>query len=111
MPYKNYKDKIAHNRRYYKGWYLENGRKRNPDYLLVIKEWIKNHKTERSASNILRYAIKIGKIKKPKTCSKCKRETKISGHHTNYLYPLRVVWVCSSCHKKIHSKLDLDRLA
>lgn len=39
----------------------------------------------------------------PEPCSECHRENvKIVGHHTNYLRPLDVVWLCERCHGRAH---------
>ncbi len=49
--------------------------------------------------------IQIGEAIKPKNCSICDDDGggRIVGHHPDYDKPLEVVWVCSSCHRKIHS--------
>lgn len=39
---------------------------------------------------------------KPKCCEMCERETRLSRHHEDYSKPNEVVWVCGSCHRKIH---------
>ncbi len=51
----------------------------------------------------LRRAVKSGQIKKPSQCYFCGSTGKILGHHTDYLKPLDVVWVCQPCHKKLHN--------
>ncbi len=40
---------------------------------------------------------------KPKNCEMCERETRLNGHHKDYNKPFDVIWVCGSCHRKIHS--------
>ncbi len=109
MSYKNPEDKRIHNQRYYKKWYAKNGRNRAINYCEAIIKWQKKHLKEIAIQGKLRYAVKIGKIIRPTTCSKCERKTRISGHHENYSKPLKVVWVCSSCHKKIHLGWSLDK--
>jgi hypothetical protein len=53
----------------------------------------------------LQYAVKIGKIKKPTTCSVCNKvSSKINGHHENYNKPFEVIWLCNGCHQKLHNK-------
>lgn len=54
------------------------------------------------ARNKLRYAVRTGKIMKPKICEKCFDKAKLHGHHSDYNKPLEVLWVCNYCHKKIH---------
>lgn len=59
------------------------------------------------AGNLLRYAVKNGKIKKPKQCERCSKKTKLEGHHEDYDYPLKVIWLCRKCHILEHKKLSL----
>ena len=40
---------------------------------------------------------------KEKPCVICGK-TNVIAHHEDYLYPLRVVWLCESCHVKVHSR-------
>jgi hypothetical protein len=50
-------------------------------------------------------AIKDGKIKKPKKCSRCDKKGKVLAHHKDYYKPLEVIWVCQVCHKQIHKEI------
>lgn len=87
---------------YYRSWYNKNGRDRAVDYQEAIIEWQINHPEKYKASRILQYAVKTGRIVKPKLCQRCKKEKRLSGHHENYNEPLKVLWLCSSCHKLKH---------
>jgi hypothetical protein len=49
------------------------------------------------------YAIKTGKLKRPDHCLRCGLICTPQGHHPDYSKPLKVVWLCDSCHKKEHS--------
>jgi hypothetical protein len=58
-------------------------------------------KPQRSAWNALYYALRIGKISKPDTCSVCSEQVggdKIQSHHEDYTKPLDVIWCCQDCH-------------
>lgn len=82
---------------YYQGKGGENVRK-------AIKKSTLKHINKCCARQKVRYAIRTGKIIKPKTCEICKKRPKrIEGHHEDYNFPLKVIWVCTSCHA------DLDR--
>ena len=50
----------------------------------------------------LNSAVSSNVIRKPKKCSQCKRIAVLHGHHENYAQPLKVLWLCRSCHNSIH---------
>ena len=94
-------------KKYYRKWYSEHGRDRAVDYAEAVREWEKRNPEKISAHGKVKYALKVGKIIKPKFCMNCQRETRLSGHHRDYTKPLEVLWLCSSCHKLEHSKSHL----
>lgn len=53
------------------------------------------------ARTMLYAAVKSGKVLKPNRCSKCKSNRNIQGHHTDYLKPLEVIWLCKICHDMV----------
>lgn len=58
---------------------------------------------KRNASAYVHKAIKSGRLIKPNKCSVCgKTNCKIQGHHRDYDKPLKVDWLCISCHVKVH---------
>lgn len=96
----NYRKKQAD---YYRNWYKKNGRNRAIDYLEATNEWRINHPLAISAHRKVYVAILKGEIIKSKKCNICFRKTKLVGHHNDYSKPLEIMWLCSSCHKKIHN--------
>lgn len=104
---------------YFRDWYKRNPenskirtkrsvefRKNNPD---KIKRYLKEQKDKNpekfKAGHILRNAVFRKKIVKPNTCEKCMmQKDRIEAHHEDYSKPLEVVWLCVSCHKKMHRK-------
>lgn len=50
----------------------------------------------------LQAAIDNGELVRPKKCSKCKQAKKVYGHHEDYSEPLKVVWLCATCHNLAH---------
>lgn len=102
-----HKEYVSKNRQkvksYYRNWYKKNGRNRAIDYVEAIIDWQNKHPEGRKAHRELQYAVKTGKIKKPKKCSECHEIKKLSAHHEDYSKPLAVLWLCSSCHKLKHS--------
>ena len=53
-----------------------------------------------AAHSIVNYAVRSGKLKKPRKCSECPQTKMIHGHHEDYYKPLDVIWLCQVCHKK-----------
>ncbi len=63
------------------------------------------HKHKWTARAKLRYAVKLGIVKKPNHCEKC-LVTKIQAHHHKGYdkeYELDVQWLCSKHHAEIHN--------
>lgn len=55
----------------------------------------------RSAQSLLRYHVQAGNIVRPSTCEDCGASDRpIEGAHFNYDEPLRVRWLCVSCHRR-----------
>jgi hypothetical protein len=65
-----------------------------------------------AAQQKCRKAIKKGIIQRPDACSECKIFCKPDAHHQDYNKPLEVVWLCKSCHLKVHQghKFHRERL-
>lgn len=70
----------------------------------VTNKWRMRNKEKAACHQQVVRALKKGKIKKPETCLMCGKNDKLHAHHSDYKKPLEVVWVCPSCHRKIHSK-------
>lgn len=49
-------------------------------------------------------AVKKQKLFRPKDCPYCGKKTKIEGHHPDYNKPNEIMWLCKSCHIKLHAK-------
>ena len=48
-------------------------------------------------------ALRLHKLRKPKRCERCLRESeKLRAHHDDYSKPLEVTWLCPACHQEIH---------
>ena len=71
---------------------------------LQIAWRLKNrHKTR--AHGAVASAIKKGLIKSPAKCEQCnKKSNNLHAHHSDYSKPLDVLWLCASCHSKLHGK-------
>ena len=95
------KDKI---REYYREWYAKNGRTRSPFHREYILQWNQNNPGKRRAHALVARAIKQGTLIRADHCEVCNIPTTyLDGHHDDYRKPLKVRWVCQSCHRKIHA--------
>jgi hypothetical protein len=55
----------------------------------------------RNAQNLLRYHVQAGHIVRPAACEECGATgRRIEGAHFDYAEPLRVRWLCISCHRR-----------
>lgn len=55
----------------------------------------------RSAQSLIAYHVKSGRISKPDTCEHCGRSgIAIEAAHEDYDQPLKVRWLCVSCHRR-----------
>ncbi len=85
----------------------------DPEYRAKVREKLQRSKTPEKnyARRRLGKALKKGKIQKqPCACG----NTRVHGHHEDYSKPLDVIWLCASCHQKLHyqkrtaAAFDLD---
>jgi len=65
------------------------------------KEYYKKYPERVKAIRVANYKIKI---QKGKLCELCNLNEAKEKHHEDYSKPLEVLFLCSRCHKKIHSK-------
>jgi hypothetical protein len=55
------------------------------------------------ARDLLKKAVKHGRIIKPAHCEGCgqeKRKQELEAHHHDYAKPFDVVWLCRPCHRR-----------
>jgi len=76
--------------------------RRVPQVLEQNKRYEKANPEKVRAHKLVTLAVKRGDLIKPSTCSKCGVEEKLDAHHENYLWPLKVKWLCHPCHKTLH---------
>lgn len=64
------------------------------------------------ARNAVNNAIRDGRITRGTECYFCASTGRLHAHHEDYDHPLDVVWLCPSCHGKLHTiKGDFRRKA
>ena len=71
--------------------------------------WRSGSTEDDHAQNMVEYALRIGVLKRPESCSKCDSSysfkdgrTAIQAHHPDYNKPLDVMWLCQKCHHDWH---------
>ncbi len=47
---------------------------------------------------------------KPQNCSLCKKQSDVVAHHTDYTMWNKIVWLCKSCHQRVHAGEQLELL-
>jgi len=57
------------------------------------------------AREILRDAVRKKQVVKPDKCQDCKAKVRLEGHHSDYSKPLKVLWLCRTCHVAIHKNV------
>ncbi len=54
-------------------------------------------------------ALRAGRLSKPERCEGCGRGgLRLHAHHPDYRQPLRVQWLCCSCHRQEHRRLAAE---
>lgn len=55
------------------------------------------------AHKLVAYAVKTGRLVRPRQCECCHKAKKVSGHHFDYSLPFFLTWLCDDCHRFIHN--------
>lgn len=75
----------------------------------VKRRWIESNQEKRRAQMKAANAQRAVKLKPPQACQACgKTGLKLEKHHPDYLQPLAVKWLCSTCHGITRRKDDPD---
>lgn len=73
--------------------------------LKEIEKETKERKVLSDAHRATRKAIKERVIKKPKLCQKRGKARHLIAHHEDYSKPLKITWLCVSCHRRRHIEI------
>lgn len=80
---------------------------KRPEYAATKAEAVARSMAEEpekwKARRAVAYAIKAGNLDRGAECYFCGSDKNIHAHHEDYNHPLDVVWLCSSCHGKLHT--------
>ncbi len=97
---------IVHRERYAKSLKQPKTQARRQAELAAIKRYKQRHPEKRRAHGIISQRVARGKLIKPQNCQMCQVfSLKLEGHHEDYSKPLDVMWLCRTCHKRIHRKV------
>jgi len=70
----------------------------------IREEEVIQYKKRVHVRTFFQNAVRRGEIKKPNACQLCDSVTELDAHHVDYGRPLDVIWVCHSCHGRVHRK-------
>jgi hypothetical protein len=97
-------------REYYKRGYTKTKAKRLHDKYYTsekYKQWKRTYKKlypeKYIAWDKANNATKIGRLKIERKCQLCNQTSRTQKHHTDYAKPLKIIWLCPSCHRHIHA--------
>jgi hypothetical protein len=68
----------------------------------IAQRWAAQNPEARRAQYAVNNAVRDGRLKKM-PCALCGSENNIQGHHKDYGRPLDVVWLCATCHHRVHA--------
>lgn len=70
----------------------------------AVRRFERAHKRQREVWTIVNEAVRIGTLKKPKSCSRCHKKKQLHAHHDSYKKgdELKVRFLCRTCHKAVH---------
>ena len=54
------------------------------------------------AHGLVNMRLRRGAVSRPGGCSTCGKQGQLKGHHPDYSRPGEVLWLCHSCHMKLH---------
>lgn len=68
-----------------------------------MRRMVESSDEKKKAHRIFVSSIRTGKVKRPNSCQHCGRSgCPIDGHHEDYSKPNDVIWLCKSCHQRVH---------
>jgi len=74
------------------------------------KETNRKSQNQINAYYAVEKATRLGKLIKSKNCQLCGQRGKLEAHHFNGYNPkdwLKIIWLCTKCHGKEHSKYKI----
>jgi hypothetical protein len=66
------------------------------------QRWVEKNPLANKAHTAVNNAVRDGRLQKS-PCALCGSGKNIQGHHKDYGRPLDVVWLCTTCHHRLHA--------
>lgn len=76
---------------------------RRANRLQRMAEWREQNRDKIRVQNRANHAIATGEIQVASACERCGSVNSLDKHHPDYSKPLEVVWLCKSCHLRLHA--------
>lgn len=98
MPYANYKEHLASNRK------RQRTARGAANHARAVQVYRERNRIKHAAQNAISKAIYRGKLVPWPCCAmpNCD-ETKVEAHHAHYDLKLDVTWLCGPCHRFTHN--------
>lgn len=97
---------VRSNRRIKSDYYREYDRKRGNRWREGYEaDWRKANPEKYRAHYLMGNAIRDGRLKR-EPCFMC-GNGEVHGHHVDYSKPLDVIWLCATCHQRVHAYEEL----
>jgi hypothetical protein len=71
-------------------------------YRNAARKYQENKPRQYWSNQLINAAVHLGILTRPDHCSQCGSRKRIQAHHPDYSKPLEVVWLCATCHGKVH---------
>lgn len=74
----------------------------------VSRDWIRIPKETKELGKVAGYLQRryVSRNEYPLTCEKCSTLIARDAHHFDYSYPLMVIYLCVSCHIRLHMLME-----
>ena len=79
----------------------ERGNRQSPEYQ---RNYRRSNPIKYGAHKMVKNHVRDGKMQAPDNCECCGAGKKLHAHHDDYAKPLKVRWLCASCHGEWHQK-------
>jgi hypothetical protein len=66
------------------------------------REWRQKNPEKSKCHYVVWMALRRGEIQRMPLCETCQNPTKTQAHHDDYTKPLKIKWLCATCHAKLH---------